>query len=151
MYQRTCAHTPTVGCASPSALPPANHLAAACRDVLNADRLWGWQGGNSCAFKDQSQQAPSPTGAVAVTWDAAPACEGRPYGSNAVRGADGQLWGYEHKRSCAFRTVSPASQAAAWAAAPRCSSDPSKYSYMPVRDSLGRLWGYEGGVSCRLR
>lgn len=115
-----------------------------------ADRLWGWQDGRSCAFRGQSRQAPGPPGVVLVTWDSAPACAGRPWGSNAVRGADGQLWGWEAGKSCAFRTVSASSQAAAWAAAPRCSNDP-RFHFQPVRDSLGRLWGYENGVSCRLR
>lgn len=109
--------------------------------------MWGWQDGRSCAFRGQDTQAPSPPGQSLVTWDTAPPCQGKPWGSNAVRGADGQLWGYEENRSCAFRHPAT-SPAAMWAGAPRCSG--SRWFYRPVADSMGRLWGFENGVSCRV-
>jgi hypothetical protein len=109
-------------------------------------RLWGWQDGRSCAFRGEQAQAPGPPGQQLVTWDIAPTCKGAPWGSNAVRGGDGQLWGYENGKSCAFR-VPGASQAVTWAAAPPSVGAP--HYYRPVKDSLGRLWGWENGRSCR--
>lgn len=112
-----------------------------------AGRLWGWQAGRSCAFRDQRTQLPSPPGQVLVTWDTAPVCKGKPWGSNAVRGADGQLWGYENGASCAFRKAAT-TQATMWASAPPCMGIYSYYK--PVKDAMGRLWGWENGQSCRL-
>jgi len=109
-------------------------------------RLWGWQDNRSCAFRGQQQLDPSKRDQKLVTWETAPACKGIPWGSNAVRGADGQLWGYEDGKSCAFRHPQ-ASQAVTWAAAPPCVGAP--HYYKPVRDSFGRLWGWENGRSCR--
>lgn len=109
-------------------------------------RLWGWQDNRSCAFRGQQQQDPSKREQKLLTWETAPACKGIPWGSNAVRGADGQLWGYEDGNSCAFRHPQ-SSQAVTWAAAPPCVGAP--HYYKPVRDSFGRLWGWENGRSCR--
>lgn len=109
-------------------------------------RLWGWQDGRSCAFRGTQQQAPGVPGEELVTWESAPGCKGIPWGSNAVRGADGMLWGYEGGKSCAFRAPG-ANPSVTWAAAPPCVGAP--HYYKPVRDSFGRLWGWENGRSCR--
>jgi hypothetical protein len=109
-------------------------------------RLWGWQQDRSCAFRGAQTQVPGVSGQELVTWQSAPGCKGVPWGSNAVRGADGMLWGYENGKSCAFRTpgINPS---VTWAAAPYCVGAP--HYYKPVRDSYGRLWGFENGKSCR--
>jgi hypothetical protein len=109
-------------------------------------RLWGWQRDRSCAFRGAQTQVPGFPGQELVTWESAPGCKGIPWGSNAVRGADGMLWGYENGNSCAFRTpgINPS---VTWAAAPYCVGAP--HYYKPVRDSYGRLWGFENGKSCR--
>lgn len=110
----------------------------------SAGRLWGWQENNSCAYRGQRQQAPGLPGQKLVTWEEAPACKGVPWGSNAVRGADGQLWGYENG-SCAFRHHH---MAITWAAAPVCVGVPLYYKI--VFDSVNRPWGFENGRSCKI-
>lgn len=110
------------------------------------NRLWGWQDNRSCAFRGAKVQAPGVPGQELVTWETAPNCKGIPWGSNAVRGADGMLWGYENGKSCAFRAPG-ANPSVTWAAAPTCVGAP--HYYKPVRDSFGRLWGWENGRSCR--
>lgn len=122
-------------------------VATSSNSVFDATgRLWGWQNNRSCAFRGEQKQAPAPAGQSLVLWQDAPTCKGVPWGSNAVRGADGQLWGYEKGTSCAFRHPS-ANQAVTWAAAPQCVGAP--HFYKPVKDSFGRLWGWENGRSCR--
>jgi hypothetical protein len=58
----------------------------------------------------------------------------------------GQLWGWQQGRSCAFR-IQNGTDKVSWASAPVCKDPPNHYR--SVRDDLGRLWGWEGNQSCR--
>lgn len=110
------------------------------------NRLWGFQNGKSCAYRGNAVQSPPAPGQVVITWDAAPPCAGAPDARNSVRNPQGQLWGYENGRSCAFRIQNGASKVT-WATAPVCKYKPNHYT--AVRDDLGRLWGWEDNTSCR--
>lgn len=109
-------------------------------------RLWGWQDGRSCAYRGPAVQAPPAPGQVVITWDAAPSCSGVPDARNSVRNQQGQLWGWESGKSCAFRIQNGAAKVT-WVAAPVCKGMPNFFT--AVRDNLGRLWGWENNESCR--
>lgn len=110
------------------------------------NRLWGWQDGRSCAYRQaKSQASPDPHQAV-ITWDAAPTCSGTPDARSSVRNPQGQLWGWEGGKSCAFR-IQNGKQAVSWVTAPACRNSPNQFTV--VKDSLGRLWGWEDNRSCR--
>jgi hypothetical protein len=105
--------------ATSSALPavPGTTWAAApaCRGERRAQiirdtlgRLWGWQAGDPCAFKDQGgRPVASGNNATAVTWEAAPACAGLPSSTDSVQDSEGRPWGWQEGKSCALRTAAP--------------------------------------------
>ncbi|WIA09369.1 hypothetical protein OEZ85_008775 [Tetradesmus obliquus] len=87
----------------------------------DSGRLWGWQAGASCAFKNEEAAASAAKGdaarvaapdaaaaaaeasRVSVVWEAAPSCSFSPNKGNAVPDTYGRLWSWENGRSCAFR------------------------------------------------
>lgn len=109
-------------------------------------RLWGWQDGRSCAYRGAGVQAPPVPGQEVVTWEAAASCSGSPDARNSVRNPQGQLWGWENGKSCAFR-IQNGVHTISWAAAPVCKGKPNHFT--SIRDKLGRLWGWENNESCR--
>jgi hypothetical protein len=57
-------------------------------------RLWGYEGGASCAFKDEQQQSLLPGQRPALQqWKSAAACPDSPSAQNASPDSLGQLWG----------------------------------------------------------
>jgi hypothetical protein len=86
-------------------------------------RLWGFQQGVSCAFKgDATHKQVDLPGEPVITWAYAPACTQDPDARNSVRSEQGQLWGWEQGRSCAFR-INNGKPSATWALAPRCTGE----------------------------
>ncbi|WIA33528.1 hypothetical protein OEZ86_006652, partial [Tetradesmus obliquus] len=69
-------------------------------------RVWGWDDGRLCAFKDDQQQ-PTPINKKnnRLAWADAPACtqEPKPTLDNAVPDRMGCLWGWQLDRNCAFK------------------------------------------------
>jgi hypothetical protein len=69
------------------------------------DQLWGWQAGQSCAFRGRYSEN---TGQGQITWFAAPSCKFTPTTVNSKPDVDGRLWGWQAGKggkmeSCAFR------------------------------------------------
>lgn len=57
-------------------------------------RLWGYENGHSCAFKDEQQQALSPKQRTTLqTWSSAPSCPHIPTPGNSAPDSLGRLWG----------------------------------------------------------
>jgi hypothetical protein len=64
-------------------------------------RSWGFQGGQSCAFRGTgAAAAPAPPPA----WDAGKECSYRLTDSNSLTDKAGRRWGYENGVSCTFKT-----------------------------------------------
>lgn len=95
----------------------------------------GFQNGKSCAYRGNPVQSPPAPGQVVITWEAAASCAGAPDARNSVRNPQGQLWGYENGKSCAFRIQNGAPKVT-WVTAPVCKGKPNHYT--AVRDDLGR-------------
>jgi hypothetical protein len=113
-------------------------------------RLWGWQNGQSCAFRTATRQP------VFITWDTARSCAGTPTASNSVSDSIGRRWGYQQGRSCAFRAAQgeslqlpPDQQQPTWEDASVCPGDPTAAN--SVADTQGRRWGWFFGGSCAYR
>lgn len=78
--------------------------ATACKAAPNKDnsqkdnngRLWGYEGGMSCAYKD-SKDTPI------FYWEAAPACPDAPTADTATADSQGKFWGWANGASCAYR------------------------------------------------
>ncbi|KAF8070886.1 hypothetical protein HT031_000967 [Scenedesmus sp. PABB004] len=88
--------------------------AAAGRDAQG--RLWGWEGGASCAYRS----APAAAAVAAPArdaWASAPACKGDARTSTTNKDSAGRLWGWEGGASCAFKAA-PAARPATPAPAP---------------------------------
>eukprot|EP00775_Hariotina_reticulata_P012494 gene12494-12628_t len=117
----------------------------------NMGRLWGWQDGQSCAFRTATQQP------VFTTWYTASSCAGTPTASNSVSDSVGRRWGYQQGRSCAFRAADGAAslqlpadqQQPTWQDASACPGYPTAAN--SVADSQGRRWGWFFGRSCAYR
>jgi hypothetical protein len=97
---------------------------------------------------------------VLQTWQTARPCIGLSAEANSVADLQGNLWGWQNGRSCAFRSPQPGEVAAAqaqtweqqqqqqeWETAAACEQAPTVFT--SVSDSLGRLWGWAWGRSCR--
>jgi hypothetical protein len=70
--------------------------------VDDLGRLWGWQYGQSCAYRSVPPlRGTSP--APMVEWESAPTCLFAPTQQNAVPDSKGRLWGWQNSQSCAFR------------------------------------------------
>lgn len=63
----------------------------------DSSRLWGWDAGHSCAFKQPAYH-------VGKTWDEAPACPASVPLTTAVKDLSGRPWGWHNDASCAFKT-----------------------------------------------
>lgn len=121
-------------------------------------RLWGWlpDSGRSCAYHGivQEQQQPQPqlqadgteTTYKIVLWEDAPSCNGTPHARSSVKTRNGQFWGWEQGRSCAYR-INDGNGTVSYAEAPKCGGSPNQFN--SVRDSMGRQWGWESEKSCR--
>ena len=88
---------------------------SAVRDSVG--RLWGWQGGASCAFKDGDRPVTNADPLVGTTWEAAPRCDFPRIAANSVQDTWGRWWGWQDGVSCKFLTRRQAAAAAAAAAA----------------------------------
>lgn len=164
--------TPVIVTLTPSPLPkpstappppPARDTfvwpgAPACRGKPNGHtavpdaegRLWGWQDGQSCAYRTAGNAA------ITITWENAASCGGsKPTTSNSVYDQHGRLWGWQEGRSCAYRgsgvqaPPAPGQVVVTWDAAPACAGVPDARN--SVRNPQGQLWGWENGSSCAFR
>jgi len=74
--------------------PPCEGNATGPNSVSDSfGRLWGWEDGNSCAFRGKRWQ----------NWlSQAPVCSGPPNDYNSVRDSWGRLWGWDSGMSCRF-------------------------------------------------
>ncbi|WIA39941.1 hypothetical protein OEZ86_013373 [Tetradesmus obliquus] len=120
-------------------------------------RLWGWQGGASCAFRSKgSDGQPQP---VQYTWDNADVCKKQPDASNSIPDMTGNLWGWQNGRSCAFRGHDDGSVSSAAVnsfqetfdseQSATCQGRPNPVN--SVAAGKGMLWGWEGGQRCVYR
>ncbi|WIA19659.1 hypothetical protein OEZ85_005590 [Tetradesmus obliquus] len=120
-------------------------------------RLWGWQGGASCAFRSEgSDGQPQP---VQYTWDNADVCKKQPDASNSIPDMTGNLWGWQNGRSCAFRGYDDGSVSSAAVnsfqetfdseQSATCQGRPNPVN--SVAAGKGMLWGWEGGQRCVYR
>jgi hypothetical protein len=120
-------------------------------------RLWGWQGGASCAFRSEGTDGqPQP---VQYTWDNADVCKQPPDSSNSIPDTTGNLWGWQNGRSCAFRGHDDGRVSSAAIASfeqtfdseqsPTCIGKPNPVN--SVTGGKGMLWGWEGGQRCVFR
>lgn len=91
------------GCAGSAAKLPLQKLLLLLQAVWlvtdpmlpRAGRLWGYEAGASCAFKDDQQQAlqPGQPAPAVQQFSSAPPCPDAPTADNSMSDRQGQLWG----------------------------------------------------------
>eukprot|EP00882_Tetradesmus_deserticola_P031688 GHRQ01035848.1.p1 GENE.GHRQ01035848.1~~GHRQ01035848.1.p1 ORF type:complete len:230 (-),score=40.34 GHRQ01035848.1:48-737(-) len=64
-------------------------------------RLWGWENGAPCAFKEKIAAPASAATGISDAWDTAPPCKSA--NTSAVLDGSNRLWGWENGASCAFK------------------------------------------------
>lgn len=85
-------------------------------------------------------------------YDTASTCSAAPTVGNSVVDTQGNMWGWEHWRSCVFRgytSVQTERVDSAWEQAPSCKGQPK--SSNSVLDNNGMQWGWENRRSCAFR
>ena len=94
-------------CMPPLLYPPLHVHACPLQD--SQLKVWGWEGDQLCAYKDDQLQP------IAITklptrlqWSDAPRCQGAASATMAARDKLNRLWGWERSRCAGVRAVAVA-------------------------------------------